>query len=316
MDEAGTRQALSPGGSDSMNFSRFFFILKEGFLQLFRTRGLSTAVVVIVAATLLQLSVFLCISRTLDRALGSAREKFQMAVFLTAASDDSDRKRIQELLLSDPRVASVRLVTKEEAVQDFRQDPEIDRMLQALGENPLTDSFTVILRNDDSAKLEDLVAKLKQDSRIEEVDYGKNEWETVSNLTRVARWGRVDPRRVHFFNSPFHCFQYPNARPLARREDFILMARMGAPTWMRTGPYLWEGLFQGFLGALAVVAFFEAVRHWAGLALQKYGGFDILVNLAVTEWESLYLTLVLLGMILGFLGAFLALQKKWVKEIR
>ncbi len=91
---------------------------------------------------------------------------------------------------------------------------------------------------------------------------------------------------------------------------------MGAPTWMRTGPYLWEGLFQGFLGALIVVAFFEAIRHWAGMVLQKYGGFDVLINLALAEWESLYLTLVLLGMILGFLGAFLALQKKWVKELR
>jgi cell division transport system permease protein len=299
-----------------MNLSRFFFVLKEGFLQLFRTRGLSTAVVVIVAATLLQLSVFLGISRTLDRALGSAREKFQMAVFLTPASDDSDRKRIQTLLLSDSRVASVRLVTKEEAVQDFRQDPEIDRMLQALGENPLTDSFTVILRNDDSEKLEDLVAKLKQDSRIEEVDYGKNEWETVSNLTRVARWGGLILGGFIFLTALFIVSNTLTLALWARREDFILMARMGAPTWMRTGPYLWEGLFQGFLGALIVVAFFEAVRHWAGMALQKYGGFDVLVNLAVTEWESLYLTLVLLGMILGFLGAFLALQKKWVKELR
>jgi hypothetical protein len=70
------------------------------------------------------------------------------------------------------------------------------------------------------------------------------------------------------------------------------------------------------LGAIIVVVFFEAIRHWAGIVLQKYGGFDVLINLAVTEWESLYLTLIFLGMILGFLGAFLALQKKWVKELR
>jgi cell division transport system permease protein len=298
-----------------LNLSRFFFVLKEGFLQLFRTRGLSTAVIVIVASTLLQLSLFLGISRTLDQALGSAREKFQMAVFLTSASDDSDRKRIQELLLSDSRVASVRLVTKEEAVQDFRKDPEIDQMLQALGENPLTDSFTVILRNDPSEKLEDMVEKLKQDPRIEEVDYGKNEWETVTNLTRVVRWGGLILGGFIFLTALFIVSNTLTLALWARREDFILMARMGAPTWMRTGPYLWEGIFQGFLGALIVVVFFEAVRHWAGMALQKYGGFDILINSAVTEWGSLYLTLILLGMILGFLGAFLALQKKWVKDL-
>jgi cell division transport system permease protein len=299
-----------------VNLNRFFYVLSEGFLQLFRTRGLSTAVVVIVAATLLQLSLFLGISRTLDRALGSAREKFEMAVFLAPASDNADHRRIQDLLLSDLRVASVRLVTKEEAVQEFRKDPEIDRMLQALGENPLTDSFTVILRKDSPEKLDSLVEKLKQDPRIEEVDYGKAEWETVSNLTRVVRWVALILGGFIFLTALFIVSNTLTLALWARREDHILMARMGAPAWMRSGPYLWEGTLQGFLGAAAVVVFLEIVRHSLGLALQKYGGFDVLLNLPSAEWWNLYLTLVLLGMILGFLGAFLALQKKWVRELR
>jgi cell division protein FtsX len=85
---------------------------------------------------------------------------------------------------------------------------------------------------------------------------------------------------------------------------------------MRWGPYLWEGVFQGFLGAMVVVAFLEAVRHGAVVALKKYGGLDVLLALPSSEWWSLYMTLVLLGMILGSLGAFLALQKKWVKELQ
>jgi cell division transport system permease protein len=238
-----------------------------------------------------------------------------MAVFLTPASENTDRKRIQELLLADPRVASVRLVTKEEAIQEFRKDPEIDRMLQALGENPLTDSFTVILRNDDSEKLEDWVQKLREDSRIEEVDYGKNEWETVSRLTRVVRWVGLILGGFVFLTALFIVSNTLTLALWARREDLILMARMGAPNWMRIGPYLWEGILQGLFGGVAVVVFLEIVRHGAGVALQKFGGFDVLLNLPSSEWWSLYLTLVLLGIILGFLGAFLALQKKWVKEL-
>lgn len=296
--------------------SRFFYVLKEGIFQLFRTRGLSTAIIVIVASTLLQLSFFIGLSRVLDHALGSAREKFEMAVFLAPSADPSDHKRLQDFLLNDSRVASFRLVTKEEALQEFRKDPEIDRMLQALGENPLTDSFTVVLRKDADDKLDDLVEKLKQDPKVEEVDYGKTEWETVSNITRLARWVGLVLGGFIFLTALFIVSNTLTLALWARREDFILMSRMGAPAWMRWGPYLWEGILQGLLGALAVVAFLEGLRHGAGMALQKYGGFDILLDLPAEEWKSLYLTLVLLGLILGFLGAFLALRKKWVREVR
>jgi cell division transport system permease protein len=118
-------------------FPRLFFVLKEGFLQLFRTRGLTIAVIVIVAATLLQLSLFLGISRVLDRALLSARQKFEMVLFLSPSADPSDLKRIQDQVSTDPRVASVKVVTKEDALQDFRKDPQIDQMVQALGKIPL-----------------------------------------------------------------------------------------------------------------------------------------------------------------------------------
>ena len=299
-----------------MNFiSRFFFVLKEGFLQLFRTRGLSTAVIVIVAATLIQLSLFLGISRVLDHALGSAREKFEMALFFTPSADASDRKRVQDLLNADMRVASVKVVTKEEALEDFRKDPEIDRMLQALGENPLTDSFSVMLRKESTDNLDDLVEKLKRDPKIEEISYGKSEWEAVSNITRAVRWVGLFLGGFVFLTALFIVSNTLSIALWARREDLILLSRMGAPTWMRWGPYLWEGVFQGFLGAVVVVAFLESVRHGAVVALKQYGGLDVLLALPSGEWWSLYMTLVLLGMILGSLGAFLALQKKWVKEL-
>ena len=300
-----------------MNFiPRLFFVLKEGFLLLVRTRGLSTAVIVIVAATLLQLSLFLGITRVLDRALGSASEKFEMAVFFSPQADASDRKRVLELLSSDARVASVKIITKEQAADEFRKDPEIDRMLQALGENPLTDSFSVVLRNDATENLDSLVDQLKKDPRVEDVNYGKNEWETVSNLTRVVRWAGFLLGGFVFLTALFIVSNTLSIALWARRDDLVLLSRMGAPTWMRCGPYLWEGILQGFLGAVAVVAFLEAVRHGVGVALQKYGGFDVLLTLPSAEWWSLFFTLILLGMILGALGAFLALQKKWVKELQ
>jgi cell division transport system permease protein len=300
-----------------MNFlSRLFFVLKEGFLQVFRARGLSAAVIVIVAATLLQLSVFLGISRILDRALSSARQKFEMVLFLSPSASPSDLERIKDEVSGDARVASVKVVTKEEALQDFRRDPQIDQMVQALGENPLTDSLSVVLKEDAMDKLDDLVGRLKADPKIEEVNYGKNEWETVSNLTLAARGVGWVLGGFIFLTAVFIVSNTLSLVLWARREDLVLLSRMGAPAWMRWGPYLFEGILQGFLGSAAAILSLEVIRHGAGAALQKYGGLDLWLDLPPSEWQSLYSTLILLGTVLGMVGALIAFQKKWAKELR
>lgn len=299
-----------------MSPSRILYVLKEGFAQLLRAKGLSVAVIVIVASTLLQLSVFLAISKTFERALGTAREKFEMAVFLAPGADKSDHQRIQTLLLADNRVASVRLVTKEEAVQEFRKDPEIDRMLEALGENPLTDSFTVVLHQDVSGKLDDLVEKLKADPKVGDVDYGKGEWETVSNISRLVRWVGMGLGAVVFLSALFIVSNTLNLVLWARREDLLLMTRMGAPGWMQKGPYLVEGILQGLLGSIPVLLFLELIRRGALFAAQQWAGLQAWLDLPASDWLALYGTLSFLGMVLGFLGAFLAVQKKWVRDLK
>src|ERR1700722_6692062 len=143
--------------------ARFFYVIREGIRQMVRAKGLSVAVVMTVAAALFQLSIFLGIDLGLERALASAQENFQMVVFLSPSAKGADRDRIQALLNADPQVASVKVVTRDEALAEFRKDPEIDQMIQALGENPLPDSFDVTLKKDAAGHVADLVANLQKD---------------------------------------------------------------------------------------------------------------------------------------------------------
>jgi cell division transport system permease protein len=295
--------------------SRLGYVIKEGFMQVIRAGGLSVAVIVIIAATLLQLSLFLGVSRVLDHAFSSAHQKFEMAVFLSASTTQADTARIQNFLSGDARVESVQLVTKEAALQDFRKDPSIDQMVKALGENPLTDSFTVVLKNSAAGEADSLAADLKKESHVEDVSYGKGEWETVSNLARVIRWTGLLMASLVFLTALFIVANTLTLALWARREDMLSMVRLGAPVWMRWGPYLCEGIIQGLTGSVIVMVVLEVVRRVAGQALQKYGGFDILATLPFQEWLSLYLNLLVMGGVIGMLGAFWALQKKWVKEL-
>jgi cell division transport system permease protein len=102
----------------------------------------------------------------------------------------------------------------------------------------------------------------------------------------------------------------------ARREDLLLMTRMGAPGWMQKGPYLVEGILQGLLGSIPVLLLLELIRHGALFAARQWAGLQAWLDLPYSDWWALYGTLSFLGMVLGFLGAFLAVQKKWVRELK
>jgi cell division transport system permease protein len=296
--------------------ARFFYVLGEGARQMIRSKGLSAAVIVTVAAALFQLSIFLGIDRVLDRALSSARENFELAVFLSPTARGADRDRVQSLLNADPQVASVKVVTRDEALAQFRQDPEIDQMIRALGENPLPDSFDVTIKQEAVGHVDDLAARLKKDPAVDEVSYGKGQFETLSRVLNLVRWVGAGLGGFIFLAALFIISNTLTLSLWARREDLALMSRLGAPSWMRWGPYLWEGLLQGFLGALLVCAFLEVFHFSAGWLLKTYGGFSQLADLPAADWISLDLTLCFLGAVLGALGAALALRKKWVWEFQ
>jgi len=295
--------------------SRLGYVFKEGFLQVVRAGGLSVAVIIIVAATLLQLSLFLGVSRVLDHVFSSTTQKFQMTVFLTATAGKSDVQDLQTALGKDARVESVQWVSKETALQEFRKEPAVDQMVKARGENPLTDSLTIALKADAVHQADALADELRKKTGVEDVSYGKGQWDKVSNLARVIRWSGFIMACVVFLTALFIVSNTLTLALWGRREDMVSMVRLGAPGWMRWGPYLSEGLFQGLIGAMLVTILLEAVRRFVGQALEKYGGFDILSALPFSEWLDLYLHLVVIGGVLGLLGAFWALQKKWVKEL-
>jgi cell division transport system permease protein len=285
-------------------FPRLRFVLTEGWRRLRREKDRTWAVSGIIGAALLQVALVLLALRGSDSALQAVQGRFELTVYLVADAGDADRERVRGLLASDPRVASVQVLSKEDAIEEFRHDPDVGRMLEALGENPLTDSLSASLKAGTGEDLGDLLRRLKADASVEDVDSGTGEWQTVSRLAHSARilgllWGALVLWAAAWTVSGTLALV-----TRAHREEFLLLERLGASTWARVGPFLWEGVLQGLLGAalalLGIVllgALFVALTGTTGL-LQT---FFILPLHAVT---GMALILALLGVLLGGLGAW------------
>lgn len=285
-------------------FSKARFVLAEGGRRLRREGERTRAVSAIIGAALLQVALVLLALRGFDRALSAVQGRFELTVYLAASAQPTDRDRVRGLLEGDARVAAVQVLTKDDALTEFRHDPDVDRMVKALGENPLTDSLSASLKPGAGEALGDLVRRLKADPSVEEVDSGSGEWETVSRMARSARvlgilWGTLVLLAAFWTISGTLALV-----TRAHREEFLLLERLGATTWARVGPFLWEGVLQGLLGAVAACV---GVALLVSLFLFWTGSEGILQSFFIfpaAEAARLSVTLALLGALLGGLGAW------------
>jgi len=292
---------------------KFFYVLREGVLAVVRGKGLSASIVVLVAAALIQMAVVAGVTRALDRALISAKDRFELTVFLSAGVREEDRARVEGLISADPRVASVHLLDKEKALSDFRKDPDIARMLDILGENPLTDSLTVVLKPEATGRLDDLVGELERDPAVDEVHYGRGEWEAVSRLIRSVRIAGFALLGLVLLAALLIVSNALALMLASRRAEWRLLSRLGAPDWAKGGPFLLEGVLHGVLGALLSVLLLEAARRVLSQASSGIGLLNTLVQLPHHDWLVLYALLAAAGAALGLAGSLMALRSPWVK---
>ncbi len=234
-------------------FPRLSFVLTEGWRRLYRERVRAWTVAGIVGAVLLQVALVLMAARGLDRAFQAVQGRFELTVYLNPDADPSSRDRVRQILETDPRVASVKVVTKEEALEEYRRDPDVERMVRALGENPLSDSISASLKPGVAESLDDLLVGLKADPSVEEVDSGSGEWQAVSRLGRSARLLGGLWCVLMLLAAGWTVSSTLRLVSRAHKEEFLLLERLGAPPWALTGPFLWEGVLQGFLGAMAAI---------------------------------------------------------------
>jgi cell division transport system permease protein len=285
-------------------FPKARFVVTEGWRRLRRESDRTWAVSGIIGAALLQVALVLLALRGFDRALEAVQGRFEMTVFLASSAQSADRDRVRKLLETDERIASVQVVTKEEALAEFRHDPDVDRMVRALGENPLTDSLSASLKSGVGEDLGDLVARLKADGSVEDVDSGSGEWQTVSRLAQSARvlgmlWG--------LFVLLAAAWTVSGTLALvtrAHREEFLLLERLGASPWARVGPFLWEGVLQGLLGAVMAALSVALLGAVFTVLTGQNGMLQTFFALPLDEALRLAVVLALLGAILGGMGAW------------
>ena len=236
------------GGSKGLN--SLFYNIKQGFVQIFRNRGMSLASILSIVAMLLILGLFFVITVNINLFTEVVKQDYdQVEVFLLDETTEADARQLIAEIEKQEGVSGAEYRSKDEALEILKQRwGESGYLLDSLGNNPLPASILISVDSLDNAGA---VARFA--GNLDGVDDIQYYQETVDKLTKITRFLQIGALVIMIFLVVVSVVVVSNTVKLtvfARAKEIRIMKYVGATNWFIRGPFLAEGIIIGVLAAL------------------------------------------------------------------
>ncbi len=295
-------------------------IIKYGVQNFTRNAWLSTATVLVMVLSLIAFAGLNLFNVTTKTIITSVQDKIDISVFFKGSTAEDDVLRIKSTLESLPEVKAVEYVSKDKALEVFKEkhqgDTTISQAIEQLNQNPLLASLNIKARNTSEYGVIDQY--LKNDSIgpfVERVTYSQNQT-VIDRLNRILKTAETGGLALTIFMSLIAVLITFNTIRLAiysNRESISIMRLVGGSNFFTRGPFLVEGILYGALSAVISVFLVMPVVYF----LSPYG--TVLVpelnvwNYFTSHIFGIFFYQLLFGVLLGLVSSFFAIQK-YLKE--
>ena len=239
-----------------------------------------------------------------------------MKVFLNDRADSIQQTEFINFLVEEPYVADVKLVSKEQAYEALKRNTGGEDALEILGGiNPFLSSVNLQLQSGYllTDSLTQIKARLEQNPLVMEVDVPIEMIQVVrKNMNSLTVLFSIIGILLLAFTF-YLVFSTIRLSIYAQRLSIRSMQLVGATRAFIRKPFVLNGVVQGIIaGMLAVgmlVGFYQLTDQWLS---QLNLSSDIAVG---EEFIGLLAGIVLLGLALGLLGSYLAVNRYLNKNL-
>jgi len=279
--------------------------------------GTFMTVLVLGIAMALPLGLYVTVGNL--RALDLQQEEWgTITVFLRSDAGEKQAFALARLI-GEELYASLEIITPEQGMEQFREASGFGQALDIFEENPLPWVLLVTPEPIDGADLELTVASLEQWLQDRpEVELVQADFKWLQRLSGLLRLGEALVSVLAIVFSLAVVVVVANTIRLdvaSRAEEIQVLSLIGAADGFIRQPFLYSGFWYGFLGAWVALSLFNACLYFLRQPLEQlldaYGNRFMVQNL---DGSALAL-MVLVGGLLGFLGAWTSVQR-YLRQIR
>ena len=283
------------------------FSLKRAWEGFWRNALMSLAATATMVLMLLLLAGFFIIQAGLLAGLQFTEQKVQVVAYLQSNATDDAIATLRGRIETMPEVASVTFVSREQALTDFRasmKEQGREDLTKYLDSNPLYASLEVKLA--DPAGVSTVTQALRAEPLIRNVINIEDLVQRLLTVTNILRTAGTVLLIVVGIIALFIIVNTIRLAVVARAEEIEIMRLVGASDAFIRWPFVFEGAFVGFLGAVISLGILA-------VAAEPIGGFMVgFFRVLPIQFSSLTRDLFVLvmgaGVGLGVLGSWLSVR--------
>lgn len=290
-----------------MRFNLGFF-LREALKNMRLNLLMSLTAITTTFICLLVLGSALLVSGHVEGLISAIRKDVSVEAFFQQDTPQDQIDQVRSSVEGYPEVSEVSYVSKEEAVERFKETLQ-DRpdLVSDLGTGFLPASLQIQL--EDPASADEVARKLENEgAMVEDIDYPQRTVERLSEVTDYVVWGLRGATALFLVSSVLLISNTIRISIFARRNEIEVMKLVGASDSFVRTPFIFEGLAQGVIGAIlagVAVAWLNSLFvEWAAneLPFVPISGDSVNVLLVV-------LILLVVGAVIGIVGSFFSVRR-------
>ncbi|MDO9106399.1 MAG: permease-like cell division protein FtsX [Methylovulum sp.] len=255
-------------------------------------------------------SGFYLVLANLQQLTGNLETSAQISLFLKNEISDSHAKQLADSIRKNPSIQSVKLITKEQALAEFKTYSGFGSAISVLKTNPLPIVIQVLPKDtlEDKQGLEKLLQSFQQSVEVDSAQLDMQWVERLQSIMAVAQCAATLLNLMLGFAVLFIAGNTIRLELHSRREEVVIAKLVGATRAFIQRPFLYTGFWIGFISG--VVAWFTVtlmmliIRQPVAKLSDLYGGDFHLLFFGFTET----IELIAISSALGVLGSWVVLM--------
>lgn len=274
-----------------------------------RTPYQALAACMVMFLTFLVLTIFSILAIGSQQILKFYESKPQAIAFFKDNTQTQDISAIQAALNQTGKVSKLKFISKEEALQIYRErNKNNPQLLELVTANILPPSLEVSTNGPED--LAPIVEILKKEPVIEEVVYPEDVVKTIAQATSLIRYVGLGVVTFLIIFSILAILMIIGFKIRVQRHEIETMKLLGASNWFIRSPYILEGALYGVLGAFTAWSVTYIILWYITPFLQNSLGADLkLLPVSPIFMLEILTTVLVVSGLVGSIGSYGALRR-------
>lgn len=294
-----------------MKFRVIKNMIKQGFQGMWRNRSMGLASITSISSVLMILGVVLIIVLSINNLVMDTKDKFdEIQIYIKDDVSDEKLSEIEDLIKNNEGVLSVMYESKEQALENWKEDWEENAyLLDGIETNPLPNSYVIRLKNLEYA--DSVVDSIKGMEGIEKIQYNKEITENLILVSNYIRLGGIIITGVLIFVSIFIISNTIKITVASRKREINIMKYVGATNDYIRGPFIIEGVLFGLIAALIsiVIVYYGYGYFFDSIKETLFSMFTVVLAPPEDLFSDIAIIFISIGVGIGALGSLLSLKR-------